>query len=92
MQAAPNARFLPRLFAEVDVNFMVLLHVVKHAPLFVIVSIDYCTCFIHLFPGRGMTTRIVQEALSALQDRYGAIDAVFTDNTSYLRVSASNSI
>jgi hypothetical protein len=77
-----------RPFEKVGIDFMGPLHVPGHAPLFVLVLIDYCTRFVQLFPARSTSAAAVRKSLETVQSMYGAIGSVVTDNASCFRSRA----
>ena len=47
-----------------------------------LVAVDYCTRFVTLVPVRRVTSRAVRNALVRLQQQYGAVESVVSDNAS----------
>ncbi len=74
-----------RPFEKIGLDFMGPLNAPGHAALFVLVVVDYCTRFVQLFPSRRISTTAVLRALETVQNTYGRVQEVITDNGSCSR-------
>jgi hypothetical protein len=69
-------------------DFMGPFHMPGYPALFVLLVVDYATRFVQLFPARSPSATTVVRALEAVQNTYGRVQYVITDNASCFRAVA----